>query len=183
MLTAANVGLSLPVTVASCAYVLAQLGEASDALCRLREAEQLVDREAARGIRRGWDRCLLGRTCLLLGQFDEAQRIANLAVEFLPAQPAAAAHAVHLLGDIAAHPDQFDAASAEAHYLKALTLAEPRGMRPLVAHCQLGLGKLYRVTGKCRQGREHLANATATYREMDMRFWLQQAELEMRQLG
>ena len=43
----------------------------------------------------------------------------------------------------------------EAHYRQALALAEPRGMRPLVAHCHLGLGKLYRRTGKREQAQEH----------------------------
>src|SRR5438132_51013 len=68
----------------------------------------------------------------------------------------------------------------EAHYHEALALAEPRGMRPLVAHCHLGLGKLYRRMGKREQGHEHLAAATTMYREMDMRFWLEQAEAETR---
>ena len=49
-------------------------------------------------------------------------------------------------------------------------------MRPLVAHCHLGLGKLYRRTGQREQAREHLTTATTMYREMDMRFWLEQAE-------
>ena len=90
--------------------------------------------------------------------------------------PGFAAHALHLLGDIATHPDRFDAERGEAHYRKALALAEPRGMRPLVAHCHLGLGKLYRRTGEREQAQEHLATATTMYREMDMRFWLEQTE-------
>ena len=53
-------------------------------------------------------------------------------------------------------------------------------MRPLVAHCHLGLGKLYRRTGKREQAQEHLTTATTMYREMDMTFWLEQAEAEMR---
>jgi hypothetical protein len=53
-------------------------------------------------------------------------------------------------------------------------------MRPLVAHCHLGLGKLYRRTGKDEQAREHLALAATMYREMDMRFYLEQAEAELR---
>jgi hypothetical protein len=61
-----------------------------------------------------------------------------------------------------------------------LALAEPRGMRPLIAHCYLGLGKLYGRTGQRDQAREHLATATTMYREMDMGFWLEQAEAEMR---
>ena len=39
-------------------------------------------------------------------------------------------------------------------------------MRPLVAHCHLGLGKLYRRTGKREQAQEHLTTATTMYREM-----------------
>ena len=41
-------------------------------------------------------------------------------------------------------------------------------MRPLVAHCHLGLGKLYRRTGKREEADEHLTTATTMYREMDM---------------
>jgi len=49
-------------------------------------------------------------------------------------------------------------------------------MRPLIAHCHLGLGKLYRRTGKGEEAREHLITAATMYREMDMPFWLKQAE-------
>jgi hypothetical protein len=52
-------------------------------------------------------------------------------------------------------------------------------MRPLVVHCHLGLGKLYRQTGKRQEGQEHLSTATTMYREMDMRFWLENADAEM----
>ena len=79
----------------------------------------------------------------------------------------------------ATHPDRFDAESGEAHYRKALALAEPRGMRPLVAHCHLGLGKLYQRTGQREQGRDHLIIATTMYREMRMAYWLEQAEAEL----
>ena len=54
-------------------------------------------------------------------------------------------------------------------------------MRPLVAHCHMGLGKLSRRTGQ-QQAREHLATATTMYGDMDMRFWLEQAEVEMKAL-
>jgi predicted protein tyrosine phosphatase len=86
------------------------------------------------------------------------------------------AHAQHLLGDIATHSDRFDAARGEAHYRDALALAEPRGMRPLVTHCHLGLARLPNRTGQRRQAEEHLAFATPMYREMDMRSWVEQAE-------
>ena len=47
---------------------------------------------------------------------------------------------------------------------------EELGMRPLVAHCHLDLGRLYRRTGKHPEASEHLATAVAMYEEMDMRF-------------
>ena len=180
-----NIVLQLPRAVASSAWVLAQLGETSEALNRLREGEQLLDRQTASGIvhHHGWAYCSLGRACLLLGRLDEAQRLADRAAESSPRHPGYAAHAQHLLGDIATHPDRFDAESGEAHYRQALHLAEPRGMRPLVAHCHLGLGKLSRRTGKPEQAREHLTTATTMYREMDMRFWLEQAEAALMELG
>jgi tetratricopeptide (TPR) repeat protein len=177
-----NVALHLPYSVASSAWVLAQLGETSEALNRLREAEQLLEREAARGYvdQLGWVYYSLGRSCLLLGRLDEARRLGDRAIESSPSHPGFAAHALHLLGDIATHPDRFDAESGEAHYRQALALAEPRGMRPLVAHCHLGLGTLYRRTGNGQHAQEHLTTAITMYREMDMRFWLEQAEAEMR---
>jgi hypothetical protein len=56
-------------------------------------------------------------------------------------------------------------------------------MRPLVAHCHLGLGRLSQRTGKREQAREHFATATAMYREMNMPFWLKQAEPEVGELA
>jgi hypothetical protein len=69
----------------------------------------------------------LGRAGLLLGRLDEARRLADRALEASLAQPGYAAQALHLLGDIATHPEQFDAAPGEVHYRAALALAKPRG--------------------------------------------------------
>jgi class 3 adenylate cyclase/tetratricopeptide (TPR) repeat protein len=185
VLRTGNVVILLPYAVASSAWALAELGEASEALTRLREGERLLERHAARGIvgYLGWAYHSLGRACLLLGRLDRARRLGERAVESSPRHPGFVAHALHLLGDIATHPDRFDADTGEAHYREALALAEPRGMRPLVAHCHLGLGKLDRRTGKRQEAQEHLATATTMYREMDMRFWLEQTEAEIGLLG
>ncbi len=51
-------------------------------------------------------------------------------------------------------------------------------MRPLVAHCHFGLGKLCRRTGRREEARDHLTVATTMYRDMDMPYWLEQAEAE-----
>jgi len=74
---------------------------------------------------------------------------------------------------------QGDPAGARERLEEALALAVELGMRPEVAHCHLGLGKLSRRAGKGQQAQEHLATATTMYREMEMRFWLEQAEAEM----
>ena len=67
-------------------------------------------------------------------------------------------------------------------YRQALALADELGMRPLVVHCHLGLGKLYWRTGERVKAKEHLTTTTTMYREMDIRFWLEQAEAEVKTL-
>jgi tetratricopeptide (TPR) repeat protein len=181
VLRTGNIGLLLPSAVALSAFVQALLGDTSEASRRLREGEQLLERQATVGFiaaSRGMS-SLLGRACLLLGRLDEARSLGERAVGSF-ARDTTTAQALHLLGDIATHPDRFDAERGEIHYREALALAEPRGMRPLVAHCHLGLGKLYRRSGNREHAQEHLATAATMYREMDMRFWLEQAEAEQR---
>jgi uncharacterized protein HemY len=56
-------------------------------------------------------------------------------------------------------------------------------MRPYVAHCHLGLGKLHRRAGDREQAQEYLTTAMTMYREMRMTYWLAQVEAELRQLG
>jgi hypothetical protein len=58
----------------------------------------------------------------------------------------------------------------------------PRGMRPLVAHCHLGLGKLYRQTRDSERAKQHLTTATTMYRDMGMTFWLEQADKQMKEV-
>jgi tetratricopeptide (TPR) repeat protein len=169
--------LALPHALASSAWGHAQIGEASEALSRLRECEELLERYAARGAvdQHGQNYRWLGRAALLLNRLEEAQRLGECALQYSPSHPGFAAHAQHLLADIAAHPDRFDAERGEDHYRLALALAEPRGMRPLVAHSHLGLSELYHRVAKQEQADEHFTIATTLYREMDMVLWLEQA--------
>ena len=178
-----NILLNLPHAVACSAWALAQVGEIGPARSRFEEGEQLLAREAARGIVgiHGEACHALGRAALLLGRLDEARRLGERALFYSPAHPGFAAHAQHLLGDVAAHPDRFDPERGEAHHRKALALAEQCAMRPLVAHCHLGLGRLGRRTGRGGPAREHLTTATTMYREMAMTYWLAAAAEEMRE--
>jgi hypothetical protein len=86
------------------------------------------------------------------------------------------AEALHLLGETTASLPPVDADLAEGHYREALALARACEMRPLVAHCELGLGQLYRRTGDAARAQDHLTTSATMYREMGMGFWLEQAE-------
>ena len=93
------------------------------------------------------------------------------------------AFAHHVLGEIAAKREPLEAETTANDYREAMSCAAKLGMRPLVAHCHLGLGKLSRRTDRQEQAQEHLTTAATMYREMDMQFWLEQAETEMRELA
>ena len=56
-------------------------------------------------------------------------------------------------------------------------------MRPLQAHCHLGLGRLYGQSGQREQARAELTTAIGMYRAMDMTFWLPQAEAALAQVA
>jgi len=48
---------------------------------------------------------------------------------------------------------------------------------------RLAASWLFRKTDQHEQARQHLTTATTMFREMDMRFWLDQAGAEMRELA
>jgi tetratricopeptide (TPR) repeat protein len=125
----------------------------------------------------------LGEAHLLAGRRDDATVVAQRALDLAHRQKERGNEAwvLRVLGEIAAHTDPPDLASAQAHYGQALVRAEELGMRPLVAHCHLGLGKLYRRTGDRAKAEEHLATAATMYREMGMTFWLERAEAASRE--
>ena len=123
----------------------------------------------------------LGHVWLSTGRLEDAAQVGRQALDLARKhrQRGHEVYALRLLGDVAARRDPSDVGEAVAHYRGAIGLAHELGMRPLAAHCHLGLGKLYRRSGKREQAHEHLTTATTMYREMDMRFWLEQAEVEM----
>ena len=115
---------------------------------------------------------------LLDGRLADATRIAEdaLAEARQFGERGVEGQLLRLLGDMAAHPDRVAVDTAEVHYGQALALAEELGLRPLMAHRHLGLGLLYQRAGRRQRARDHLTVATTMFREMDMRFWLEQAE-------
>jgi class 3 adenylate cyclase/tetratricopeptide (TPR) repeat protein len=118
---------------------------------------------------------------LLVGRVEDARRIAERALDAARRRKERVyqAQALRLLGDIVLRSHPPDVVTAEAHYREALALAEELGMRPLQARCHLGLGKLYRRTGRSDDARAELATAVEMLREMGMAFWLPEAEGEL----
>src|SRR6266705_864062 len=113
-----------------------------------------------------------------MGRGEEAGQHARQALDLARQQKERGneALALHQLGVVHAHAAPPDVAQAEAYYQQALALAEALGMRPLVAHCHHGLGRLYSQTGHREPACTALSAAIELYCAMDMTFWLPQAE-------
>jgi class 3 adenylate cyclase/DNA-binding winged helix-turn-helix (wHTH) protein/tetratricopeptide (TPR) repeat protein len=120
----------------------------------------------------------LGEAQMLAGHLEEAQALAERALTLAckHQERGNQAYALRLLGDIAARREPLEAAPAVAHYRQALALVEELGMRPLQAHCHLGLGMLYAKIDQREQACAELSIAIELYRAMDMAFWLPQVE-------
>jgi tetratricopeptide (TPR) repeat protein len=126
----------------------------------------------------------LGEAQLLAGHLDEAHALAERALAHAREHQERGnqTYALRLLGDIAAHRTPPNVDAAATHYQQARARAEELGMRPLVAHCHLGLGTLYAMAGQRQQARTALMTAIDLYRTMEMRFWLPQAEAGLAQV-
>ena len=125
----------------------------------------------------------LAEAYLDVGRVGEALELAqqSLALARANREGDREAWCLKVLGDIQAH-ELAEAVHAGEAYRQALVLATELGLRPLVAHCNFGLGKLHRRAGLYQVANEHLASAMTMYRAMNMRFWLEEAEIELRRL-
>ncbi len=175
-----NLTAWLPAIMGSLGYLYARSGRVAEGLSLLHQG--LAGRESSElAAFHSLDLVHLGEACVLADRLDDAVAAAwrALALARERGEGGHEAWALRLLGEVASHSDPPDVEPAEGHYRQALALADELGMRPLVAHCHLGLGKLYRRTGKQEQARENLTAAMTMYREMDMRFWLEQVEADL----
>jgi len=117
----------------------------------------------------------LSEALAMAGRVEDALACANRAVE-LADERKERSHQAWALRALAKAAAQALAPEAEARYREALEFASQLGMRPLVAHCYLGLGELSHVAGKHHDALRHATAAATIYREMDMPFWLGRAE-------
>lgn len=169
------------------ANVASSLGAAYALSGRLAEAVPLCDQAEEAGasmnvmslpLRVGW----LAEVYLLAGRIGDAAQAAHRALDLSRARTERGweAWALRLFGEIHSRRDLLQVEEAEAPYRQAMALANELGMRPLEAHCHLGLGKLYGRIGCPDQGQKHLTTAATIYHGLGMQFWLEKAEAEMK---
>jgi len=124
--------------------------------------------------------CLLslGEAQVLASRMEEAHALAERALALARAhrERGNEAYALRLLGEIAAQRDPPEVESAAAHYRQSLAPAEELGMRPLQAHCHLGLGNISLKRGRRDEAQAEMSVAIELYQAMDMTFWLPEAE-------
>jgi DNA-binding SARP family transcriptional activator len=158
-----------------CAYLLG--GRLDEAVALLSEAiEQANSTKSMFG--HSLRLAYLGEAVLLMGRTEEALHHARCALEVSRIQKERGheAYVLRLLAEIAARQEPLDVEAAASAYRAALDLTEELGMRPLMAQCHLGLGRLGLRAGQGQLAEAHLTAASAMFREMGMSYWLEKAE-------
>jgi class 3 adenylate cyclase/tetratricopeptide (TPR) repeat protein len=177
-----NIAYLTPIALAALGHVYARSGRVEEGVYWLQQALAGYA-TAGIGYLRSMSMVQLGEAHLLAGQVEEAWDFGTRAVVLARerGEHGHEAWTYHLLGETESHRDCPDVAAAEAHYASSTALALELGMRPLVAHCRFGLGKLHGRAGD-RRATEHLRTAMSLFREMSMRFWFEKAEAEIQAL-
>ena len=178
-----NITSQTPIAMASLGHVYARSGRIGEGISCLQQALTAYE-SAGIGYLHSLSVEQLGEAYLLADQVENARSCADRAVMLAQGRGERGfeAYALRLVGEITSRCDPPDFEQAEGHYRQAMALASELEMRPLVAHCHFGLGKLHRRTGDSVRASEHLTTAATMYREMGMGFWLERAEAELRGL-
>ena len=164
--------------------VQAYLGYAHALAGRDDQAMQLLAESAAAdwGFHPALRVTMQGEAHLLAGRWDLAQQCVDraLALADLGEEHGGRAWTLRFAAEVVLATEGLKSADrAAAQYGAALALATDLGMRPLQAHCHLGLGKLYRRTDRVADARVELTTAMTMLHEMGMALWLREAEAEL----
>ncbi len=169
-------------------WLASRLGAAYTLAGRVAEGLPLLEQSVEQAASMGWKAdasslaTKLSEAYLEAGRAQDASALAARALDLAVEHRSRGdqAWAFRLGGEIASRRHVPDFNQAEEQYRRAFVLPEELGMRPLVAHCHLGLGKLYRRVGDRAKSGEQLTAAAVSYRELDMGFWLERTEAEMK---
>jgi class 3 adenylate cyclase/tetratricopeptide (TPR) repeat protein len=180
---ASAIRFMLPFVAGSLGSAYLWSGRATDAVSLLEEAVEAITAMQMLGLRSLFI-TFLAEAHLVLGQRAKARELAEQAVALARdhQQRGREAWSLKLLGDIHAQTPA-EGAPEEDAYRQALSLATALGMRPLVAHCHFALARLDRRRSRPEDARTNLTTAITLYSEMDMKFWLEQAHADVRQLA
>jgi class 3 adenylate cyclase/tetratricopeptide (TPR) repeat protein len=169
-----------PMMTAAAGYVYALSGRDAG-LSMLRQA--LKEMEAMRfTLFHSFTLVNAGEACVLDRRLEEAAEFAQQALVLTRqrGERGFEAWALRLFAEIAARQEQTDHKKAEANFCAALALATELGMRPLIAHCQLGLGRLMGRRGDRHRSQQALMVAARLYTELSMPTWFEIANAELR---
>jgi tetratricopeptide (TPR) repeat protein len=158
----------------------AMMGRVAEGLALMAETvNEAESKDAAlgHGLRLMW----LAEGHLAAGEPDRAWDWAQRALEFSRRfkERGQEAWTLHLLGELSGRREALDVEGTEHYFRAAMAIAEPRGMRPALAHCHLGLGELYARAARAAEAADHLRTAAAAFREMDIASLRQRAEKQL----
>jgi predicted ATPase/class 3 adenylate cyclase/ribosomal protein L40E len=169
---------NFPRVAANLGYAYAASGRVTEALSLLEQStERLVVHRRLVGS--------VGEGYILAGRLELATQFAEQTLESSRRNNGRSGEglSLRLLGDIVASRNPPEIEKAQVYYSQSIIIATELGMRPLLAHCHVGLGKLYRRSGDLRLAKEHLYRGVALMREMEMGLWLDRAEAELKEVG
>jgi class 3 adenylate cyclase/tetratricopeptide (TPR) repeat protein len=170
-------GLSVnrPMIVPVLGRCYAAAGRVHDALPLLEEGLGCAGRDTVWYQFASWQLC---EGLLRMGRTVDAQRMAADALHVTTSIGARGgqAWALWLSGEMRLPADSEGLVEAEQFLRRAQALSQELGMRPLSAHCCFSMGRLYRRIAGEREACEELTSARAQYRELDMQYYLRQAE-------
>ncbi len=164
--------------IASClGAVYGFVGRLDEALQHLESAvkdTESMRRMAGQAMRVAW----LSGAYMLADRLDEAEAFARRGLELAgeSRDKGTQAWLLGILGDLNTRCNPSGTKDAEAYYRQALALAQELAMRPLQAHCRLGLANLYGMMKNSAKARSELLSAAELYRAMSMQFWVSKTE-------
>jgi predicted ATPase/class 3 adenylate cyclase len=164
--------------VASClGTAYASVGRSDEALDHLQRAVEhpaWSTRLGGQSLRMVW----VADGYLRLGRLDEAEIFVQRGLELAAESKDKGSRAwlLRIMGEIAAQRQSMNSTEAVVRYEEALKLAQELNMRPLEAHCHLGLGTLRARAESSTSAHSELDAAAKLYRAMSMFSWLAVAE-------
>ena len=159
------------------AYVLSGRIAEGTALLEQAVGQTASKRSSGQGFRLSW----LSEAYLRAGRIEEAASRAELALEFSRNHQERGREAwiLRQIGKIHARRNPPDLDRIEFYLRQALKQATELKMRPLIAHCHLSLGELYKQIDQSVKAQKELLTAIDLYRFMEMTAGLREAEIAL----